>query len=106
MTILNYTPHEIRLMRERDILVLLPSGNARCEFKQELIDRIEDIDVYRNTFGDVYNLPDPQPDTIYIVSSIVAEKLKHDRDDLYVTNGLVRDSRGAILGCTSLARIM
>ena len=53
------------------------------------------------SFGDVVDLPAPAPDTLYIVSRLVATAA--NRDDLVVPNGIVRDDNGNIIGCKSLS---
>ena len=53
---------------------------------------------------DVYDLPSPQPDTIYIVSRLVAEATR--REDLYIVDDAVRDENGRIIGCRALASVL
>ena len=56
------------------------------------------------SFNEVEGLPEPQENTIYIVSALVAGAAK-DRDDLVIPNDIVRDDKGNIIGCKNLARI-
>ena len=67
---------------------------------------VEDFNVpiTSTEYGEVEGLPDPQPDTMYIVSSLVAQRVK-ERDDVLVPGETVRDSEGRIVGCKSLARV-
>ncbi|MFC0903824.1 hypothetical protein ACFHWD_03850 [Clostridium sp. MT-14] len=62
------------------------------------------IPINRTVFGDIENLPEPQPDTIFVVSSIVAQAAQN-RDDLFIPDDTVRDENGRIIGCRALARI-
>lgn len=62
------------------------------------------IPVTQNYQGKVFFVPEPKPNTIYLVSKPVAMALP-ERDDLYVVNGLVRDRDGKVLGSRSIARI-
>lgn len=65
---------------------------------------INGIPVTTTEFGEVENLPDPEPGTIYIVSSLVAQRVP-ERTDVFIPNESVRDSEGRIVGCLSLGRI-
>ena len=62
------------------------------------------VDIMQKSFTEIEGLPEPQENTIYIVSALVAGAAK-DRDDLVVPNDIVRDDKGRIIGCRSLARI-
>ena len=62
------------------------------------------IDIMEKSFNEVEGLPEPQEDTYYIVSALVAGAAKN-RDDLLIPNDTVRDEQGRIVGCRSLARI-
>jgi hypothetical protein len=59
------------------------------------------VPLLRGTYGDVTGLPEPAPDTIYIVSAMVRMALP-DRKDLASPAGLVRDASGNITGCEAL----
>lgn len=116
MKIINLTEHPIHIYRRLNskgaaswITTIEPSGEvARVALYSEqlppiLINGIE-VPITRNTFGEVYFVPPPQGDTIYIVSKPVAQRLP-ERDDLYVVNNLLRDKTGKVLGCQSLSRL-
>lgn len=64
---------------------------------------IEGIPVTMTEFGEVEGLPDPKPGVVYIVSSLVAQRVP-DRWDVFIPNESVRDSQGRI-GYKSLGRI-
>jgi len=61
---------------------------ARVNFGQDIVDTIRvnqlDVPVYINTSGIVKGLPDPQDDTIYIASRLVAEYVR--RPDVLCPN--------------------
>ena len=107
MKVTNLTPHSISFINEdgTQILVVEPSGEvARVSVRTETVGKINGIPVTTSVFGEVENLPDPQDGTIYIVSSLVAQRC-HDRDDVFIPNESVRDDKGRIIGCRSLGTI-
>lgn len=55
------------------------------------------------SYGNIVDLPEPQKDTLYLVSLVTA--LASDRQDLLVVSDEVRDEAGRIIGCLSLAFI-
>lgn len=107
MTIVNCTPHAINIMDSegKEILTLEPSGICpRCSVERKKVGDINGIPINKSVFGDVYDLPSPQPDTIYIVSRVVAEAAR--REDLYIVDDAVRDENGRIIGCRALASVL
>ena len=107
MTIMNCTPHAINIMdsERKEILTLEPSGICpRCSVERKKVGDINGIPINKSVFGDVYDLPSPQPDTIYIVSRLVAEATR--REDLYIVDDAVRDENGRIIGCRALASVL
>lgn len=50
-------------------------------------------------------LSEPQADTIYVVSAIVAQAVSGKRDDVYVVDETIRNEQGQIVGCNALAKI-
>lgn len=65
------------------------------------------VDVVRREFGEVVGLPDPHPDKMFIVSSIVMSACP-GRDDLLAPDtspdSAVRDDDGRIVGVKRLTR--
>jgi hypothetical protein len=109
MRLINLTPHEITIVREDNKIVLPPSGTiARVATTRRVVATIEvhgmTIPVHRVEFGQVENLPEPQPGTWYIVSAIVAQAAP-GRDDLVIPDDAVRDEQGRIVGARALARV-
>lgn len=111
MKILNLTPHKVTLCGEdgETIAVFEPAGTpARCATTTRTVDSItlptgDSVPVKRTVFGEVVGLPESDPDTILIVSAIVASAVKGTRDDCVVPNDAVRDGDGRIVGCRSFA---
>ena len=109
MKIINATPHAINIIGDNGniLLTVEPSGIlVRVSQKTTddgciTVDEVS-IPVTSNTFGDVVGLPEFNPDTIIIVSAMVANAC-HDRTDLALVNQAVRDDKGRIIGCRSLS---
>lgn len=107
MKIVNLTPHAINFVGEAGeaLMTIEPSGQiARVTAKTVTTGNINGIPVTETVFGEVENLPLPTSDTIYIVSSLVAQRFK-DRDDVFIPNESVRDEKGRVIGCKSLGKI-
>jgi len=112
MRIMNFTPHPLNLMPAGPtgpVVTIPPSGQvARCATSRVQVDTITvdgvTIPVNRTQFGEVTGLPDPQPDTIYIVSAVVAQAVP-DRTDVFIVDDAVRDEQGRIIGCRALAHV-
>jgi len=103
----NLTPHEVRILDEKGnpALVVPPSGvQARVNASFVEVRKILGIPVHRAVYGEVQGLPpEPEPNTIYIVSSLVLTALPEKFRGCTVapnTNPgfVVRDSAGNIVG--------
>lgn len=107
MKIVNLTPHELNFITEAGNTTIPPSMIvARVVVERETpwtvtIDGV-DVPLYRTRYGKITGLPDPQPDTLYVVSSLVAAAAR-DRNDLVVPDNLVRDEQGRVVGARGLA---
>ena len=107
MKIVNLTPHEINFVTANGepVKTIEPSGTlARVTVAIETVGSVEGIPVTESVYGEVEGLPDPETDTIYIVSSLVAQRCT-ERDDVFIPNESVRDDKGRIIGCRSLGRV-
>lgn len=106
MTMINLTPHAITFMVDgKDPIVVPASGTvARLKPTTVVIGSVDGIPITKTVFGDVTDLPDPADDTVYIVSSLVAQACR-DRRDVFIPSDSVRDNEGRIIGCKSLGRI-
>ena len=112
MNIVNLTPHALNLMPTGPtgpVVTISPSGQvARCATSRVQVGTVTvdgiAIPVNRTQFGVVTDLPDPQPDTIYIVSAVVAQAVP-DRPDVFIVDDAVRDDQGRIIGARALAHV-
>jgi len=110
MKLINCTPHPVVLQpAEGWSITLEPSGIVARAATARVADQVimvEDmpITIYRVEFGEVQELPEPQEDTLYIVSSIVARACP-DRRDLVVPDDTIRDAEGRIVAARALARV-
>ena len=107
--LVNCTPHDVSLITEKGNITFPRSGIIpRLTEQQNKINSINsngiEIDIMEKSFNEVEGLPEPQENTIYIVSALVAGAAK-DRDDLVIPNDTVRDDQGRIVGCKNLAKI-
>lgn len=108
MIIKNLTPHAITIYAPDRITVLqsvAPEGIfPRVSTTQEVVGEINKIPVQRVIYGDIDGLPNPEPDTIFIVSQMVLSALNGSRTDVFAPDtgkGAVRDGEGRILGTTN-----
>ena len=100
----NLTPHAITFVDENgDVLrTVEPSGSvARVSVRTEIVGEKDGIPVTASVFGEVEGLAESEANTIYIVSSLVAQRVPR-RGDVFIPNESVRDDKGRIIGCKSL----
>ena len=108
--IVNLTPHTINFVgQDNTIVASIPSsGVARAVQRREIVDTIVvdgiSLPIARCTYGDVQGLPDPEADTIYIVSAITAQAVP-ERQDVFIVDNSVRDENGRIIGVRGLAHV-
>jgi hypothetical protein len=95
MSIVNLTPHDIRIRVEDSSeavelptdVVIPPSGTiARVSSVSKKVKDLEGIGIYDVSWGEVVGLPDPQDETTYVVSSMVASVVPY-RYDLFTPKG-------------------
>ena len=112
MNIVNLTPHALSLMPAGPtgpVVTIPPSGQvARCATSRVQVGTVTvngiPIPINQTRFGEVSGLPAPQPNTIYVVSALVAQAVP-ERQDVFITDDAVRDAQGRIIGCRALAHI-
>lgn len=108
--IVNLTPHTINFVgQDNSIIASIPSsGVARATQRREIVDTIAidgiTLPIARCTYGDVQDLPEPEADTIYIVSAITAQAVP-ERQDVFIVDDSVRDESGRIIGVRGLAHV-
>jgi len=107
MNFVNLTPHTVNLVNGGNQLFSVPpSGHiARVATDQTVVGSVVGVDIVRTVFGDVDGLPASQPDTVYIVSTLVLQALKANgikRDDVVAPDtsptSVIRDADGQIIG--------
>lgn len=103
MKILNCTPHNCQL-HSKDAIVTYPVTGIvpRIQLRQEVLN--ESPRIVRTICGEMVGLPDEEPDTLYIVSRIVATASPH-RYDLLVPVDLIRDGGSRVIGCRAFGAI-
>lgn len=107
MKIQNLTPHALTFLGQDNkvLRVVEPSGIvARAAQSREQVNSIDGIPVNATKFGRVQNLPEPQADTIYVVSALTAQACP-EREDVFIVDDSVRDEAGRIVGCRALAHV-
>lgn len=109
--IVNLTPHKITFVTDKGNLSIDPSGElARVSAKVEETGHIYvtkfgiSVPITETTYGEVEGLPDPKENTIFVVSSLVAQRVP-EREDVFIPSESVRDEKGRIIGCKSLGHI-
>ncbi len=99
----NFAPHDVNLLNsEGSIFRTFPTeGNARIEEKIIASQLLSGLRTVQVEFGKVKNLPQPEENTLYIVSSMVFNALPN-RKDLCVPFDFVRNAKKQIIGCRAL----
>ena len=102
-TIKNLTPHAITIVygRGKIVRVIESSGSVRLASKTVSQGETDGIPLSKTVFGEPVGLPEFNCDTLLIVSQLVKNAFPM-RSDLVVPAEMVRDEKGAILGCKSL----
>ena len=112
MRIVNLTPHALNLMPQGPdgpTVTIPPSGQvARCAVDRVQVDTVTvdgiTVPVNQTRFGQVSGLPDPKPDTIFVVSALVAQAVPN-RPDVFIVDDAIRDEQGRIIGARALAHV-
>ena len=106
MKLINLTQHAITFPTDAGNYEIQPSGEvARVEthYNTHLLITTDDgprISVETVRLGAILDLPEPQPQTLYIVSSVVGHHA--NRRDVVCPGRLLRDEKGAVIGCEGL----
>ena len=77
---------------------------ARCVKSEVKVGSLNGMDIMSVQMGEVFDLPEPRENTVFIVSRITASAVP-ERSDVLCTNGLVRDDEGRPIGCTSFSKV-
>jgi hypothetical protein len=102
MEVINLTPHAIKVVGKDGERVYQPSGLvARVEQSVvETGDYIDGFSVSQSVFGDIVNLPAPQPGVYYLVSAMVLGALAGSREDVVAPKTdatAIRNEKGHIV---------
>lgn len=103
--LVNLTPHSLNIVAADGSTVYIPpDGNriARVASTSVIVATVNGINISRQTFGKVMDLPDAQDDVVYIVSRMVKDRVP-DRDDVVVPGVPFRDTDGKIIGAWGLS---
>lgn len=111
IAITNLTPHPVVVLGTdgREVAAFAPSGSVAritelVTDEPPLETATGSIPLATVTYSSVVEgLPEPRPDTAYVVSRVMAGALH--RPDIFFPGGEVRDSAGQIIGCRYLARL-
>nr|MBN1228859.1 hypothetical protein [Anaerolineae bacterium] len=105
---INLTPHEITVVSSDGEIVrtFAPTGVvARVDQMDVSVGKLTVgqtlVPLVRSIYGDVINLPDPAPETLYIVSKMTMDA--SDREDLISPGRMVRGEDGKPLGCMTFS---
>ena len=103
--VINLTPHECSIHIGDTIRRIPPSGNVvRLNSHCQACGECDGIPVVICKEGEPKGLPEPQDGVVYVVSSMVAKKVKRldvlcpDTSD----EGVIRDGKGYIIGVKQL----
>lgn len=102
--LINLTPHVLNVLKsDGSTHVIEPSGKtARVSAKQIVADTVDGIEIFRQEFGEVVDLPEPQEGILFVVSRMVKDRVPN-RNDVLVPGVAVRDEQGRIIGANGLS---
>jgi len=116
VNIINLTPHELTLVGENDEVIgrIIPTGQVArvktlaTEVGQVTVDG-HAVPIVSTVYGKIENLPEPQENTIYVVSIMVVNALgTGTRSDVVAPDtgpqSVVRDAQGQIKGVRRFTR--
>ena len=103
MNIINLTPHDVKVFADGQEHVFPKSGTvARVNSTSQPFRFVNGLPINRTIYGEVENLPEPQPGVIYIIALLVAQVLAGSRTDIICPDtgpdSAVRDEKGLIAG--------
>jgi hypothetical protein len=102
--LINLTPHDVIIQLDENHTLTIPPTQpmARVEMTTVAIGHIHGIPLVVPTYGETFNLPDPEPGVFLIVSNIVLAANK-DRFDLVTPSRPIRDESGKVIACGALS---
>lgn len=103
--LVNLTPHAINLVLDSGDQIRIPSsGTCRCDRISKIVRKIGSIPVERVFMGEPIGLPDPVPNTYYIVSLQVA--MSAHRSDVLTVTSTVKNEYGRVVGARALSTVV
>ena len=123
--VINCTPHDVSIYSSADCymyngslylreggeeypepLSVYPAAKepARAIYVQKPVGTVDGYQIYRWTPDEIFNLPEPEPGTYYIVSKMLAQACP-ERKDLIFPGTVVRDADGRVVGCIDFSRV-
>jgi hypothetical protein len=109
MKIINLTGHDVVVKNKTmDTAIVIPShGKLRARYTTKNLGQIKtehgSIPLTQNFYHRIINMPESYDGVYYLVSRLVAE-LYPERNDLLITNGLIKEN-GNTVACRSLSKI-
>ena len=70
---------------------------ARVEKTGRDIERFGGFNIIRDTYGEIYGLPDPQPNTLYVVSAHVLNALNDTRPDVVSVANQIKTNNNVLV---------
>lgn len=113
MQLVNLTPHSLKFVTLQGVIDIPQSGQlARVRTSATPQGEVGGVPIFQSSFGPVDGLPDPQPGTVFIVSSLMQQALKAngiDRPDVLSpgtgpNDGAIREN-GQIVAVTRLVKV-
>ena len=104
MKFVNLTPQKVNIYgKDKKLLLSVEPENvsANCTQKKVICGYVGEVPVYHTVFGQVFDVPMPKENTIYIVSQDVANAVK--RSDVYCLGSEIRDKQGYMIGYEGLS---
>lgn len=107
MNVINLTPHALDLVCNDGLVMHIEASGvvARCAERRNRVGEVAGMVIERAEFGAIEGLPDPQTDTIFIVSTLVLTALKGVRPDVFSPGKAIRDDAGRIIGANGLSTL-
>jgi hypothetical protein len=105
MRFINLTPHTLNVFDEEgkaQVAEIPPSGTvARVDTVYKGVGTVDNIPLFESVYGEVKNLPTPDGETMYIVSTPLRLACP-ERGDLASPGELLRNDEGQPIGCKGL----
>jgi hypothetical protein len=104
---INLTPHNLNLLRQDGTYLDIPKTKsgviARVIATTELVEVVEGVALSSTTYGEVTGLPEPDGESIYVVSGLVKGRPGVDeRGDVVSPGRLIRGDDGQPRGAAGV----